>query len=105
MELMNNLGRFLSQYSILTSVLILSFGCSSIPTDSKIISEEITSIQESFKIEGKFKLSNMDSKETGYFVVNKNTNTVSLTIGKNYLLPERVIVLDIREKLDLNKFI
>ena len=105
MELMNNLGRFLSQYSILTSVLILSFGCSSIPTDSKIISEEITSIQENFKIEGKFKLSNMDSKETGYFVVNKNTNTVSLNIGKNYLLPERVIVLDIREKLDLNKFI
>ena len=47
----------------------------------------------------------MDSKETGYFVVNKSTNTVSLTIGKNYFLPERVIVLDIREKLDLNKFI
>ena len=47
----------------------------------------------------------MDSKQIRKYLFNKNTNTVSLTIGKNYLLPERVIVLDIREKLDLNKFI
>ena len=99
---MSSLRIFFSTCPILLSVLFLSFGCSSIPTESKRISDEVKSIQENFKIEGKFKLSNTDSKETGYFVVEKYINTVSLTIGKNYLLPEKVIVLDIRENLNLN---
>ena len=105
MESMNSLRIFFSTCPVLLSVLFLSFGCSSIPTESKRISDEVKSIQENFKIEGKFKLSNTDSKETGYFVVEKYINTVSLTIGKNYLLPEKVIVLDIRENLNLNEFI
>ena len=66
---------------------------------------EIKSVQENFKIEGKFKLSYMDSKETGYFVLSKDGNTVSLNIGKNYLLPEKVVILDRRETLNLNEFI
>ena len=47
----------------------------------------------------------MDSKETGYFVLSKEGNTVSLNIGKNYLLPEKVIILDRRETLNINEFI
>ena len=46
----------------------------------------------------------MDSKETGYFELDKYNNTISLTLGKNYLLPEEVIILDIRENLDFNQF-
>jgi len=62
-------------------------------------------VQENFKIEGKFKLSYMDSKETGYFALSKEGNTVSLNIGKNYLLPEKVIILDRRETVNINAFI
>ena len=88
------------------SLVILSlFGCSSIAIESKKTSNEVLSINENFKIEGKFKLSYMDSKETGYFVLSKEGNTVSLNIGKNYLLPEKVIILDRRETLNINEFI
>ena len=88
------------------SLVILSlFGCSSIAIESKKNSNEVLSINENFKIEGKFKLSYMDSKETGYFVLSKDGNTVSLNIGKNYLLPEKVIILDRRETLNINEFI
>ena len=73
--------------------------------EPKKISPEIKSVQENFKIEGKFKLSYMDSKETGYFVLSKDGNTVSLNIGKNYLLPEKFIILDRRENLNINEFI
>ena len=37
--------------------------------------------------------------------MSKEGNTVSLNIGKNYLLPEKVIILDIRETLNINEFI
>tara|TARA_B100000945_G_scaffold158566_1_gene127369 strand:+ start:669 stop:1100 length:432 start_codon:yes stop_codon:yes gene_type:complete len=73
--------------------------------EPQIFLSEIKNVQENFKIEGKFKLSYMDSKETGYFVLSKEGNTVSLNIGKNYLLPEKVIILDRRETLNINEFI
>ena len=102
---MTNLRRLFSQYIIVISLIIISLGCTSIPMESQKFSPEIKSVQENFKIEGKFKLSYMDSKETGYFVVSKEGNTVSLNVGKNYLLPEKVIVLDRRETLNINEFI
>ncbi len=102
---MTNLRRLFSQYVIVLSLIIISLGCTSIPTESQKFSPEIKSVQENFKIEGKFKLSYMDSKETGYFVLSKEGNTVSLNIGKNYLLPEKVIILDRRKTLNMNEFI
>ena len=104
-EFMINPRRLFSQYVIVLSLIIISLGCTSIPLESQKFSSEIKNVQENFKIEGKFKLSYMDSKETGYFVVSKEGNTVSLNIGKNYLLPEKVIVLDRRETLNINEFI
>ena len=97
---MTNLRRL-----IVLSLIIISLGCTSIPMESQKFSPEVRSLQENFKIEGKFKLSYMDSKETGYFVLSKEGNTVSLNIGKNYLLPEKVIILDRRETLNINAFI
>jgi len=92
------------QHFALTLVILSLFGCSSIAIESKKTYNEVASINENFKIEGKFKLSFMDSKETGYFELDKYNNTISLTLGKNYLLPEEVLILDIRENLDLNQF-
>lgn len=92
------------QHFALTLVILSLFGCSSIAIESKKTSNEVASINENFKIEGKFKLSFMDSKETGYFELDKYNNTIYLTLGKNYLLPEEVLILDIRENLDLNQF-
>ena len=102
---MTNLSRLFSQHVIVLSLIIISLGCTSIPMESQKFLTEIKSVQENFKIDGKFKLSYMDSKETGYFVVSKEGNTVSLNIGKNYLLPEKVIILDRRETLNINAFI
>ena len=102
---MTNLRRLFSQYVIVLSLIIISLGCTSIPMEPKKFSLPIENVQENFKIEGKFKLSYMDSKETGYFVLSKEGNTVSLNIGKNYLLPEKVIILDRRETLNINEFI
>ena len=104
-EFMINLRRLFSQYAIVLSLIIISLGCTSIPMESQKFLPEIKSVQENFKIDGKFKLSYMDSKETGYFVLSKEGNTVSLNIGKNYLLPEKVIILDRRETLNINAFI
>tara|TARA_B100001564_G_scaffold83948_1_gene67759 strand:+ start:702 stop:1220 length:519 start_codon:yes stop_codon:yes gene_type:complete len=92
------------QHFALTLVILSLFGCTSIAIESKKNSNEVPNINENFKIEGKFKLSFMDSKETGYFELDKYNNTISLTLGKNYLLPEEVIILDIRENLDFNQF-
>ena len=62
-------------------------------------------IADNFSIEGKFKLSMPDSKETGYFFLKKTRNIVKINIGKNYLLPEEELLLDIREDLDIKKLI
>ena len=102
---MNNLRRLFSQYVIVLSLIIISLGCTSIPMEPQKFSSEIKNVQENFKIEGKFKLSYMDSKETGYFVLSKEGNTVSLNVGKNYLLPEKVISLDSSETLNINEFV
>ena len=99
------LKRFLLKDFVLFYLLVLLFGCSSLSQDSNKTSGEPISIQENFSIEGKFKLSNLDSKETGYFVINKKLNTISLTLGKNYLLPERNYIFDIREKINIQSFI
>jgi len=62
-------------------------------------------IADNFSIEGKFKLSMLDSKETGYFFLKKTRNLIQINIGKNYLLPEEELLLDVREDLDIKKLI
>ena len=78
--------------------LILSYSCSTIPLDIK------TNPSIDFNIEGKFKLTYLEYKESGYFVLKKKTNSVELTLGKNYLLPEETFLFDIRESIFLSEF-
>tara|TARA_B100001173_G_C15965313_1_gene537492 strand:- start:810 stop:1334 length:525 start_codon:yes stop_codon:yes gene_type:complete len=62
-------------------------------------------IANNFSLEGKFKLSMLDSKETGYFFLKKTKNIIQLNVGKNYLLPEEKFLLDIGDDLDIKKLI
>ena len=99
------LKRFLLKDFVIFFVLALSIACSSTSQGFNTKYDELISIQENFRIEGKFKVSNMDSKETGYFVIDKKTKTISLTLGKNYLLPERNFIFDVRENINIKEFI
>ena len=78
--------------------LILSYSCSTIPLDIK------TNRSIDFNIEGKFKLTYLEYKDSGYFVLKKKKNSVELTLGKNYLLPEETFLFDIRESIFLSEF-
>jgi hypothetical protein len=86
---------------LLISALYLFAGCASVSIEPQKLNENITSINENFTIKGKFKLSFKDSKETGYFTIEKYKSTVSMTLGKNYLLPEKDFFLDLRENFQL----
>ena len=99
------LKRFLLKDFVVFFVLALSIACSSTSQGFNTKSDELISIQENFRIEGKFKVSNMDSKETGYFVIEKKIKTIYLTLGKNYLLPERNFIFDVRENINIKEFI
>ena len=99
------LKRFLLKDFVVFFVLVLSISCSSSSQGFNTKHDELVSIQENFRIEGKFKVSNTDSKETGYFVIDKKIKTISLTLGKNYLLPERNFIFDVRENINIKEFI
>ena len=99
------LKRFLLKDFVVFFVLALSIACSSTSQGFNTKSDELISTKENFRIEGKFKVSNMDSKETGYFVIDKKIKTISLTLGKNYLLPERNFIFDTQENISIKEFI
>ena len=102
--LMKQILSFISNL-LLISALYLFAGCASVSIEPQKLNENITSINENFTIKGKFKLSFKDSKETGYFTIEKYKSTVSMTLGKNYLLPEKDFFLDLRESFKLVEFL
>ena len=104
MMLMKQILSFISNL-LLISALYLFAGCASVSIEPQKFNENITSINENFTIKGKFKLSFKDSKETGYFTIEKYKSTVSMTLGKNYLLPEKDFFLDLRENFQLVEFL
>ena len=57
-------------------------------------STQIILQKEDFTIEGKFKIKINSIRENGYFLLKKQNNTVNLTLGKNYFLPERELTFD-----------
>ena len=104
MMLMKQILSFISNL-LLISALYLFAGCASVSIEPQKLNENISSINENFTIKGKFKLSFQDSKETGYFTIKKYKSTVSMTLGKNYLLPEKDFFYDLRESFQLVEFL
>ena len=90
-------------YFLIISLFLAS--CSSTSGLLKPYLKNNIDIADNFSIKGKFKLSMPDSKETGYFFLKKTRNIVKINIGKNYLLPEEELLLDIREDLDIKRLI
>tara|TARA_B100001758_G_scaffold201434_1_gene180478 strand:+ start:58 stop:582 length:525 start_codon:yes stop_codon:yes gene_type:complete len=90
-------------YFLIVSLFLAS--CSSTSGLLKPYQKNKIDIADNFSIQGKFKLSMPDSKETGYFFLKKTKDLVQINIGKNYLLPEEELLLDIREDLDIKKLI
>ena len=94
-----------SYHFIYFLIISLLTSCSSTSFVLKPYQKIDIEITDNFSLEGKFKLSMPDSKETGYFFLKKTGSLIKINIGKNYLLPEEKLLLDIRDNLDINKLI
>ena len=94
-------------YELIFFLIISLFlaSCSSTSHSIKLNQTNDIEIANNFSLEGKFKVSMLDSKETGYFFLKKTRNTVQINVGKNYLLPEEELLVDIREDLEISKII
>ena len=94
-------------YELIFFLIISLFlaSCSSTSQSIKLNQTNDIEIANNFSLEGKFKVSMLDSKETGYFFLKKNNNLIEINIGKNFLLPEEKIVLNIYEDLEISKII
>ena len=68
-------------------------------------STQIILQKEDFTIEGKFKIKINSIRENGYFLLRKQNNTVNLTLGKNYFLPERELTFDYKDLVMLSELI
>ena len=84
---MMSLRTILVKYLLPLHFLILSYSCSTIPLDTR------TNPSDNFNIEGKFKLTYLEFKESGYFVFKKENKQNSTYNRKNYLLPEKTFLL------------
>ena len=86
---------------IITSLFLIS--CSTKPQLIKSLELKDIEFQSNYTLEGKFKASINDIKETGYFVIKKIGNSIELRVGKNYLLPEKKLSFLLDEKININE--
>ena len=84
---------------LLSSSILLSCASSVLLIDSPSIGK--VNISENFTIEGKFKIKINEDVRYGYFTVLKINDSVSLSIGKNYLLPEAKLFYKLHDYVDL----
>ena len=68
-------------------------------------STQIINQNEDFTIEGKFKIKINSIQENGYFILKKQNNLINLTLGKNYLLPERELNFQYQDLIFLSELI
>ena len=86
---------------IIASLFFIS--CSAKPQLLKSLELKEIQLESNYTIEGKFKASANDIKESGYFVLKKTGNYMVLRVGKNYLFPEKKLNLSLDEEINLNK--
>ena len=96
------LNNFNSFNFLLLSSLILN-SCATNLQSSKFSGSQDINLSKDFTIEGKFKIKLNNNSQSGYFIVSKRNNSVSLKIGKNYLLPEKEFFYEINDYLTISQ--
>ena len=86
---------------LLSSSILLSCASSVLLIDSPSIGK--VNISENFTIEGKFKIKINQEVQSGYFHVTKTNSSVSLRMGKNFILPERIFYYKLDNYLKLSE--
>ena len=100
MTIHNTNLRNISIVFIITTALISCTSVNQFTPSTQIILQK-----EDFTIEGKFKIKINSIRENGYFLLKKQNNTVNLTLGRNYLLPERELTFDYKGLIVLSELI
>ena len=85
---------------MITSVLMSCVSYSKLTPSTQIINQN-----EDFTIEGKFKIKINSIQENGYFILKKQNNLINLTLGKNYLLPEKELNFQYQDLIFLSELI
>tara|TARA_B100000745_G_scaffold215119_1_gene142927 strand:- start:646 stop:1170 length:525 start_codon:yes stop_codon:yes gene_type:complete len=88
---------------LLINCLILT-SCSAKLTNIKHSEPKIINLEENFIIEGKFKLQINSLIEKGYFILNKKNSLIHLSFRNNFLSPERTLLFNVQDKLNLGDF-
>ena len=85
--------------------LVTSILMSCVPYSKLTPSTQIINQNEDFTIEGKFKIKINSIQENGYFILKKQNNLINLTLGKNYLLPEKELNFQYQDLIFLSELI
>ena len=85
---------------MITSVLMSCVSYSKLTPSTQIINQN-----EDFTIEGKFKIKINSIQENGYFILKKQNNLINLTLGKNYLLPEKELNFQYQDLIFLSELV
>ena len=100
MTILNIKIRNLTVIFLITSVLMSCVSYSKLTPSTQIINQN-----EDFTIEGKFKIKINSIQENGYFILKKQNNLINLTLGKNYLLPEKELNFQYQDLIFLSELI
>jgi len=92
--------RNLTVIFLITSVLMSCVSYFKLTPSTQIINQN-----EDFTIEGKFKIKINSIQENGYFILKKQNNLINLTLGKNYLLPEKELNFQYQDLIFLSELI
>ena len=100
MTILNIKIRNLTVIFLISSVLMSCVSYSKLTPSTQIINQN-----EDFTIEGKFKIKINSIQENGYFILKKQNNLINLTLGKNYLLPEKELNFQYQDLIFLSELI
>ncbi len=80
------------------TLILFIFGC----TKNYINSIDTGLTKTDLYLDGKFLITQKDKKESGYFRIEEKNDSFKLSLGKNYLLPEKSFTFVNESKINLN---
>ena len=80
------------------TLILFVFGC----TKNYINSIDTGLTKTDLYLDGKFLITQKDKKESGYFRIEEKNGSFKLSLGKNYLLPEKSFTFVNESKINLN---